>query len=246
MKKESRILSGAEIRENLEDPNYLPSRKEIITAFPGRNDLWEYCTKEEDQVFEFFNEEHLEALADYFIERIKECGKGEDDPLIILEMGAGNGKLSHFLQQKLEKKAPGQIKVVATDSGSWKIENVFPVEKLSCDEALETHKPDIVVFSWMPNGADYTEEMRECPTVKEYVLIGETGGGCCGNEWETWGCDYDYDEDKGIPPFEKDGFEIESLEDLHKLQICRTDYNLRDLSHSNTVSFKRKKSESAD
>jgi hypothetical protein len=71
--------------------------------------------------------------------------------------------------------------------------------------------------------------------------------GCCGHDWETWGeapdedkWEDEYDEDQYVekPPYEADGFEKETLRDLSRLQICRTD----DISlpfHSRTVSFKR-------
>ena len=34
---------------------------------------------------------------------------------------------------------------------------------------------------------DWTDEIRKCESVEEYILIGEADGGCCGDAWRTWG-----------------------------------------------------------
>ena len=52
---------------------------------------------------------------------------------------------------------------------------------------MKKHSPDIVIFSWMPYQEDSSKDIRKFDSVQEYILIGETDGGCCGDEWETWG-----------------------------------------------------------
>ncbi|MEA2097557.1 MAG: hypothetical protein U9P70_00550 [Patescibacteria group bacterium] len=237
-----RKLTPDKLREKLCDPNFLPTHKQITKAFTNLEQWVEFCFDEEKPVFEFFNEEYLNAFADYFVGKIQEYGANEERPLVILEIGAGNGRLSYFLQQKLEERAPGQTEVIATDSGEWTLKSDFPIEQLKHDEAIEKHSPDIVVFSWMPYQEDSSEDIRKFDSVQEYILIGETDGGCCGNEWETWGWSFYDDEEDGekVPPYEADGFKREDLDDLSDLQICRTDYHGR-YHHSKTVSFKRKK-----
>jgi len=231
-----------ELREKLRDPHFLPTREQILRAFPvweydsGDYDVMHVCKDINNPIFEFFNEEHLNALSDYFVTKISEYGGSKEKPIIILEIGAGNGRLSYFLQKMLEGKVPGQVKVIASDSGEWKLKNDFPVEQLKHDEAMSKYNPDIVVFSWMPYGEDYTKEMRKCPSVKEYILIGEDGGGNCGSD-ETWG--YVESRPNDLPLYEKDGFEKEYL-DSTELNICRTDYP-GSMGHSRTVSFRRKK-----
>jgi hypothetical protein len=80
-------------------------------------------------------------------------------------------------------------------------------------------------------------------------VIGESDGGCCGDEWETWGISWSWDEDdegneissfnkQQIPPYEADGFTKEHLNNLSDLQICRTD-EPGNYHQSSTVSFKR-------
>jgi len=88
----------------------------------------------------------------------------------------------------------------------------------------------------MPYREDFTEQVRGYDSVREYILIGETDGGCCGNEWKTWG--YSFINEK-IPPHELNGFSRHNLDDLSKHQICRTD-ELGNYFHSKTVSFRRK------
>lgn len=67
--------------------------------------------------------------------------------------------------------------------------------------------------------------------MQEYILIGETGGGCCGSD-KTWG--YNMKQ----APHDADGFERVDLD--MKYQICKTDIYGEGYYHSKTVSFKRK------
>ena len=239
---ENKELSPQEIREKLKDPSYLPTHREIDRTFKSKDFIsreWsDFCFDEQNPVFEFLNEEFLNAFSDYLSQRAKELGASEEAPITVLEVGAGNGRLTYFLQKKLEERLPGQVKVVASDSGKWGIKTAFPVDVIEHKEALKKYKPKIVVFSWMPYGEDYTADMRAETSVEEYLLIGETDGGCCGNEWETWGSSYGNDEE--VPPYKADGFMRSDLEDLSSQQICRTDQPSQGYYHSSTVSFERK------
>lgn len=144
-------MSPKELREKLRDPSYLPTRQDISNAFKSEglfSRAWQnFCFDKDNPIFEFLNEEHLSALGDYLSKRVEALGASEDSPVTILEVGVGNGRLSHFLQQKLEAKLPGKVKVVATDSGEWSLKTAFPVETIGHKEAIEKHKPKIVVFS---------------------------------------------------------------------------------------------------
>jgi hypothetical protein len=95
----------------------------------------------------------------------------------------------------------------------------------------------------MPYQEDWTKDIRMCDRVKEYILIGETDYGCCGDHWETWGKSWPWgvDDEGGekIPPYEVDGFGRKDLDELSDLQVCRTD-SPGNYHHSKTVSFKRK------
>ncbi len=234
------------LQKELLNPDFLPTHEHIKNAF-GKvlwdEDLWlKFCRNKEFPVYELFNEEYVEALAEYCIERAKEYSSSKENPLVILEIGAGNGRLSHFLGQKLEERAPGQTKIIATDSGEWNLKKDSFVESLAHKEALEKYKPAIVISSWMPLGKDFTQDIRNSKGVQEYILIGEADGGCCGDNWKTWGIS---EEGEKTPLYEKDGFVRENLDKVGEKQVCRTDcfddFLKGDLRHSSTVSFRRKR-----
>lgn len=242
-------LSPDELREKLRDPQYLPTHEDISRAFKSRglfSQEWhDFCFDEDNPIFEFLNEEYLSVFSDYLSQRAEVLGASEDSPVTILEVGAGNGRLSHFLQQKLEAKLHGRVKVVATDSGGWGLKTAFPVETIGHKEAIGKYKPQIIVFSWMPYSEDFTDDFRAAESVDEYILIGETDGGCCGDEWRTWGnqswsFDQEEEGEEKVAPYIVDGFKRENLEDVSVHQICRTDMPGR-YYHSRTVSFRREK-----
>ncbi len=236
-----KALTTNELQERLRDPNFLPTRKQITEAFTDDIQWRKFCYDKDRPVFEFLNEEYIDALSKYLVSRIKEYRTDNDKPLTILEIGAGNGKLSHFLRQKLDDMTPGQALVVATDSGELDLKNDFPVERLKHNDALEKYSPGIVIFSWMPYKKDSSKDIRKFSSVQEYILIGESHGGCCGDAWETWGLNLsDSEDDKKVPPYKVDGFEMKELYDLNKLQICRSD-DPGKYSHSATVAFIRRK-----
>ncbi len=197
----------AKLLEKLEDTSYLPTRGEIIEAFGAHaNELLTFC--HENYIFEFWNREYIQALAEYINTRkatIK--AKGE---MVVLEIGAGNGKLTHYLN----KFTNDDIRVMAIDSGEWGLdENIFPVEKFSHKEAIKKYQPDLVICSWMPRGIDLTPDFPS-----EYILIGIPD--YCATR-EVW--------DRGV-----------ILENLRKLQICRTDMiGLPVPSNSVTMSFEK-------
>lgn len=196
----------------LKDPRYLPTRAEICQAFNidedadlgsyGYNEIVGLSDKPwakfamgklggEERVFEFFTQEYIDRLADNIIDSAHKFGASRENPLKVVELGAGNGKLSHFLQKMVEEKEPGLITVIATDEsdGEWQhgIDRVsLAVEPLNYIQALKKYHPDIVIVSWMPYEFDMTAAIRNAH-VKQYILIGEADNGCCGDFFWTWG-----------------------------------------------------------
>lgn len=248
-----RELTSKELREKLRDPSYLPTYEDILCAFkkkgPFSHEWSNFLFNEENPVFELLNKEFIDAFGDYLIQRVENFSVTENEPLTILEVGAGNGRLTYFLQQKFEQKIPGKVKIVATDSGAWELKAFFPVEQLNHKEALEKYQPKIVIFSWMPNEEDYTKDFRVTKSVDEYILIGEADGGCCGHRFETWGLDQTFGNKQKkrykspLAPYEVDGFERINVDETTALQISRSDNDLfkKGYHHSETVSFRRKK-----
>lgn len=255
--EQERELTAEEMRKKLRDPYFLPSFKELarhLTAFRGysRHDIGEWqkwndlVSDKEHPIFEFWTKEYIHALSTYLAQRVEALGGTEENPTVILEVGAGDGRLTHFLQEKMNELMPGKVKIIATDSSDWKIPLAFPVEKMSHNEALEKYKPKIVISSWMPYQYDWTADFRAAESVDEYILIGEADGGCCGDEWLTWGQKWTFDEEERerrenqLPPYEQDGFEKVYQDDLSDLQLSRIDV-FEGKSTTRTVSFRRKR-----
>lgn len=236
---------------------------------------------EEGGIYEFWTEEYVSGLADYLLERCEEF----DGSTVILDVGAGDGTLVHFLRKYLDEFHSGSKRrqsaalnvkkartssrkknrtksslpvIVASDDGSWKIDPKADVEKLNITEALRKYNPFdesgkrshqlVVICSWMPQGIDWTQEMRDS-SVDEYILIGESDDGNCGDNWLTFGNPDFKDDiylDKGeaksmkpsvIAPYKADGYKRIDLAHLSKLQYSRFDSSVS--GSSKTISFRR-------
>lgn len=217
-----------EMKEKLKDPAYLPSRADVKLAFGNKwTEEWHrYFFNNTRSEFELLTKEFVNALRDYLVQRLKELKISEDQPIKILEVGAGRGRLAHFLQSALEEAAPGRFSIIATDSGKdARTRQVdFPVVKVDLEKSLAQYQPDVVLSSWMPPHVDWTPMFRKQPTVKEYLLIGD---------WEICGS-------KSTLGNYKD-FSQEKLASISQTQICRTDQPDTEESHSSTISFRRNK-----
>eukprot|EP01046_Picozoa_sp_COSAG06_P011445 COSAG06_NODE_654_length_13350_cov_72.384499_4_plen_309_part_00 len=148
--------------------------------------LWKECSVL--GLHEIFSMEFLDALSSAVSELlpppapVAAGGSSSDQLPVVLEIGAGSGSLSHQLGQRLRRRA----RVAATDDHSSRIETVISVAPLACSAALAEHEPAVVLVSWMPAGVDWTAEIRACPSVCAYLLVGEADGDNCGDSWSTW------------------------------------------------------------
>lgn len=194
--------------------------------------------------YEVFNADHIKALASYFTGRMVELGL---PALSVVEVGAGDGRFSHFLRVALAKSGEDgadRVTVTATDDNSRQLEQFYAVETCDAAEVMDRFKPDIVLVSWMELGQDWTSSFRACASVQEYVLVGEADNGACGHPWKTWGHSFvpaassgaarDSAESsatgeshecrgKRIAPYTADGFQRVELEDLSALQLNHFD-----------------------
>jgi len=226
------------------DPTFLPKNAEIKKAFPYRNEgaeAWSKFVRENQHIHEVWTEEYIESLATYMRGRVERLRiLGEKYPKI-LEVGAGDGRLAHFLSEK----GSGAFNIVATDVKNAGIRAAFPVEDMDYRQALQKYKPSIVISSWMPYKSDFTVDFRKEVSVKEYILIGDPM--MTGDAWLSWGnlgaSLKDPEEVKLLaketPPYKKDGFEKYNL-NIDQYQICRSDsFPYDDTKHSRTTAFIR-------
>lgn len=151
-------------------------------------------------VYQLWTAESLAALAAWLTRR---------GARRILEVGAGDGRLTHWLQPLVP-----QAMFVATDDGSWHItgsHRLADVRPASVETALRRHAPDTVLSSWMPYRVDWTPAFRATASVARYVLIGEGEWGCVGTHaaWQA-----------------QRGWRRERLEDFSEAAWCRTDYSM--------------------
>ncbi len=190
-----------EILELLKEPNFLPTEDQVRQVFPEPDgDLkinmdWKNFF-EENKIFQLLTKEMIEDLTTQIIRianNILINRRSQDTSITIVELGAGDGRLAHFLSEELKKKGyTHAIEVIATDDESWKTqgkiaETTFPVEKLSAEEAVEKYTQSgqtILLSSWMPPDVNWTTQFLQRENVKGIVLIGDVES--TGTGEDTW------------------------------------------------------------
>ena len=138
--------------------------------------------------YELWTREYIFGLAKYLLDRIAEMDRqqgAQQTDTIILDVGAGDGRLAYFLRRAMKEqkqiKSPSSQQVnlptiIATDDGSWKAplysNRHIQVEQLSAIESLQKYAKYagegegnektrlIVLCSWMPPGQDWTVDFR--------------------------------------------------------------------------------------
>ena len=87
-------------------------------------------------------------------------------------------------------------------------------------------------------------QIRACPQVRHYLLLGPTDSSTCGDVWATWGynqSDAEADlsfQSSGQAPYQCEGFSRHDLTQISQCQLCRFDSEeARGFSH--TVAFSR-------
>ncbi len=98
-----------------------------------------------------------------------------------LEIAAGDGTLSRFLQEL-------GVNITATDDQSWGHAVSYPesVSKREAREALNIHTPEVVICSWPPPGNNFERQLFKTRSVQLYIVIGSRHHHAAGN----WG-DYE-------------------------------------------------------
>ncbi len=177
---------------SMSDPLYLPTLAELKIAFPLSESYptdsveFPWITpsygkfQTELHNFQVYTQEFIASLAIYLAERIKVTYDTTSQTVLLLEVGAGDGRLTHFLKPKLaELIAADQLVCRAVDTKEWeenKQTNVSSeVEKLDYLTALTlaAGQPTIVISCWMTCFGEWTADFRRAPQVFEYLLIGD-------------------------------------------------------------------------
>ncbi len=191
--------------ERIRDFAYLPTWREMKMCFEPFKDVYDqknekigprgkidtYSIENEfhkiygSHVYEILTVEFIEQFGSYIGQIIDKLYAKNGLPVRIVEMGAGNGRLSYFLNQMLQKKYPGRYEWKAIDSGQserWghvKPGSLFPIEQVDAEQALDMLNPQVVITSWMPKGTGWDRYYAQKKSVQEYILIGQpsiTGG----------------------------------------------------------------------
>jgi hypothetical protein len=139
-----------------------------------------YCrghNKNNRPIFQVLSEEFVNDIASIVNRKLSETGGN-----LVLEVMAGDGKLSEFLRPKINGT------LITTDSMIWEsiIRPDF-VEPLGAKKAIEKYNPDIIIMCWEPYGSRIGVELAK--KGHSLIWIGEGSGGCCG------GFDYEYEDD---------------------------------------------------
>ena len=225
-------LSKLESSSSTEGLDYEALLEAAGCAVSGRSEVNAYM--ENHEIYDYYTADYVDGHADHLVETKFEVGVEQLD---VVEVGAGDGRLSQFLRRALEKRGSA-IEVTATDDSSWRFAPAFPVENVDAERAAEG--AHVAVAAWMPSGVDWTESFRRSTKLVEYILIGEAWDGCCGHNWRTHGNPAFSDEvSSPRPPYERDGFEKRELRHLSKLQLSRYDCK-QFAGSSRTFSFRRR------
>lgn len=101
-------------------------------------------------------------------------------PRAAIELGAGDGTLTRFLQE-------AGVDVTATDDHSWATVIDYPswVKRLDARAALRKYAPQVVLCSWPPPGNTFERAVFETRSVQTYIVITSADPREAGN-WSTY------------------------------------------------------------
>lgn len=111
-----------------------------------------------------------------------------------LEIGAGDGTLTRFLQDQ-------GVRLTATDTHDWETAVQYPewVVKLDARTALTTYEPEVVICSWPPAQNDFERDVFNTSSVQLYIVIGSRHQFAFGN-WKDYlrQKEFELEEDKAL------------------------------------------------
>lgn len=178
----------------------------------GKNNIGFFAWCDIRNVFQVMSCEFIDALAD----EIRNI-----DPEVIVEVGAGRGSMGKYLSEALNRE------IILTDDHTYWTTEKLPesIKIMDYRKAIQTYNPDLVIASWIPHGSFWTGFFRDHPSVKGYILMGESPGTCTGSELDL-----------------KTDWEIIRLRKVEQYSILRTDmFGVlnRPITHAYIGYFKR-------
>jgi hypothetical protein len=254
----------SDILERLKDPLYLPTRDEVTRAFTFVHDpKYDFGPTTDFRIFlldvfdgrvyEYPTKEYINGLGDYIASRGQELGITADNPATILEVAAGSGRITHFLNNSLTETHPGLFRTVAIDNFTDFTPSIkrrlginTAVEHMDYEDALTFYQPTMVIGSWLPatnkrnEREDWTVKFRGSPSVQEYILIGDPERTATS---QAFGYKEDfrmYQTPDPFPQYSRDRFTRTDLKFLRPFQFCYRDTNLT-MPTSRTFAFSRRK-----
>ena len=204
--------------------------------------FWRTC--EERAMFEIYSDTLITKLNNYIHSRLQQINPTNinDKPIMILEIGAGDGKLTQALQAK--QLSTSLLTFQATDIHPPSTSKSI-VKRMNARRAIIKYQPTIIICSWMPSGIDFTGEIRLSKDCQEYILIGPPNTSTSGDAWATWGIlsqelidDYGLDKN-AIKPYLADEWHRCELPELNKCTFCRFDVNGSEVGFSKVTSFRK-------
>jgi hypothetical protein len=106
----------------------------------------------------------------------------------VVEAGAGRGYLAAALAPLLARHG---IAFKAVDNAQGEFESGLPrhpvVEPLNALRAVQSFRPDVVIYAWPPPGQSIGPLCRS-PGVRYVLVVGEPNGGCTGDptDWQRF------------------------------------------------------------
>ncbi len=129
-----------------------------------------------------------------------------------LEVGAGGGTLGRAIRER------GLPFILTDPEGAADSEVMGDVERLNVEEALETHRPDLVLSCWLPFDLGAEKIIFADGGVRWYLAIVQTGPGFAGSE-ALWG---------------DHGWNARRVEEADRWSVSRADY-LTEVSHGDHI-----------
>lgn len=133
-------------------------------------------------VFQIYTKEFLDAMATYVLRLVDEFRETHGREPVIMEIAAGDGRLSAGLNRRLVSKG---LRIQPTDLGmdnKWEIS--FGKEVIKKDARQVAEEADIILGSWLPFDKDFDVEVAQRVAQdpkKTLILIGEGGLGATGS-----------------------------------------------------------------